>query len=94
MPWPRPRATKSVVGGRGVGRFFAYQFAEQLRQGKLEAVLASDENSPMPVHMISPQGRLSVPKVRALLDFAVPKLRSQFARLAKEAGTSVQATRS
>jgi hypothetical protein len=53
-----------------------------------------DENSPMPVHMISPQGRLSVPKVRALLDFAVPKLRSQFARLAKEAGTSVQATRS
>jgi DNA-binding transcriptional LysR family regulator len=84
-------AVASVVGGRGVGRFFSYQVAEQLRQGELEIVLASDENSPMPVHMISPQGRLSVPKVRAFMDFAVPKLRSQFARKAKEAGTSEHA---
>ena len=26
----------------------------------------------MPVHVISPHGRQSLPKVRALLDFAVP----------------------
>ena len=48
----------------------------------------------MPVHMISPQGRLSVPKVRIFMDFAVPKLRSQFARMAKEAGASEHAARS
>jgi hypothetical protein len=37
----------------------------------------------MPVHVISPNGRLSVPKVRAFTDFAVPRLRNEFARLAK-----------
>ena len=48
----------------------------------------------MPVHVIVPQGRLAVPKVRAFMDFAVPRLRSHFARMAKEAGTSEHAARS
>ena len=33
----------------------------------------------LPVHVIVPQGRLTVPKVRAFMDFAVPRLRSHFA---------------
>jgi DNA-binding transcriptional LysR family regulator len=76
-------AVASVVGGRGVGRFFSYQVAEQVHQGELEILLTGDEHSPTPVHVISPQGRLSVPKVRAFMDFAVPRLRNHFARLAK-----------
>jgi hypothetical protein len=40
----------------------------------------------LPVHVITPQGRLSVPKVRAFVDFAVPRLRTRFARLAADAG--------
>ncbi len=74
----------SVVGGRGVGRFFSYQVAEQVRRGEVEIVLTGDEHAPTPVHMISPQGRLAVPKVRAFMDFAVPRLRSHFARLEKD----------
>ena len=74
----------SVVGGRGVGRFFSYQVAEQVRRGEVEIVLNGDEHAPTPVHMISPQGRLAVPKVRAFMDFAVPRLRSHFARLEKD----------
>jgi hypothetical protein len=35
----------------------------------------------MPAHLICPQGRLSVPKVRTFTDFAVPRLKKQFARL-------------
>jgi hypothetical protein len=38
----------------------------------------------LPVHLVSPHGRLSVPKVRAFVDFALPKLREGF-----EKGTQV-----
>lgn len=80
-------AVASAVGGRGVALFFSYQVAEEVQRGELEVVLASHEPAALPVHVIVPQGRLAVPKVRAFMDFAVPRLRSQFARLAKDAGT-------
>ena len=87
-------AVASAVGGRGVARLFSYQVAEQVRDGELEIVLAGDEPPALPVHVISPQGRLSVPKVRAFMDFAVPRLRSQFARLEQDSSDRRTATRS
>jgi hypothetical protein len=36
----------------------------------------------LPVHVVTPEGRLSVPKVRAFVDFAVPRLKAEFTRLA------------
>src|SRR5882672_8788293 len=77
-------AVASAVGGRGVALLFSYQVAEQVRDGELEIVLAGDEPPALPVHVITPQGRLWVPKVRAFMDFAVPRLRSHFARLEKD----------
>ena len=50
----------------------------------IDPVVDPDEHPPLPVHAIVPHGRLSVPKVRAFMDFAVPRLRSTFARLAKD----------
>ncbi len=79
-------AAASAVDGRGVTRVFSYQVAGHVREGELEIVLAGDEPPPLPVHLISPHGRLSVPKVRAFVDFAVPRLRKHFARLAKDVG--------
>ncbi len=79
-------AVASAVSGRGVARLLSYQVAEQVRAGELAIVLAGDEPPPTPVHVISPHGRLSVPKVRAFMDFAVPRLRSYFAGLAKDLG--------
>jgi DNA-binding transcriptional LysR family regulator len=87
-------AVASAIGGLGVTRLFSYQVAEQVAQGELEIVLAACEDPPMPVHVISPHGRLSVPKVRAFTDFAVPRLRTQFARLAKDLANCEAATRS
>jgi hypothetical protein len=40
----------------------------------------------MPAHLICPQGRLAVPKVRAFTDFAVPRLKKHFAQLKKSLG--------
>ena len=87
-------AVASAAGGRGVALFFSYQVSEQVQNGELEIVLAGHEPAALPVHVITPQGRLSVPKVRAFLDFAVPRLRSHFARLAKDFGNRGAAIRS
>ena len=40
---------------------------------------------PLPVHLLAPQGRFSVPKVRALVDFAVPRLKRYFEQLSPDA---------
>ena len=78
-------AVASAVEGRGVTRLFSYQVAEHVREGRLRILLRSDEHAPLPAHIVTPQGRLSVPKVRAFVDFVVPRLRAQFARLAADA---------
>jgi DNA-binding transcriptional LysR family regulator len=78
-------AVASAVGGRGVTRMFSYHIADQLRDGSLRILLAGDEHEPLPVHLIAPHGRMQVPKVRAFVDFAVPKLKAHFARLSGEA---------
>jgi DNA-binding transcriptional LysR family regulator len=79
-------AVASAVDGHGLARPLSYQVAEHIREGRLRIVLRSDEYAPLPVHVVAPEGRLSVPKVRAFVDFAVPRLRAQFAHLAANAG--------
>jgi len=76
----------SAVNGAGVARAYSYQVAENVRRGELEIVLAGDEDPPVPVHVMSPRGRLSVPRVRAFVDFATPRLKSEFARRAQAFG--------
>ncbi|MGF6177556.1 LysR family transcriptional regulator [Ensifer sp. 4252] len=80
-------ATASAVAGRGLARLYSYHVAEYVKDGRLKIVLADAEHPPLPVHLLAPQGRMSVPKVRTFVDFATPRLRSEFARLAAEAGT-------
>jgi DNA-binding transcriptional LysR family regulator len=80
-------AVASAVGGRGVTRLFSYHVADALRDGSLRILLPGDEHPPLPVHLIAPHGRMQVPKVRAFVDFAVPRLKGHFARLCAEAGS-------
>jgi DNA-binding transcriptional LysR family regulator len=70
------------VEGHGLTRVFSYQVAEEVRAGKLEVVLPEVESPALPVHIVTPEGRLSVPKVRAFVDFAIPRLKAEFTRLA------------
>lgn len=80
-------AVASALAGRGLTRLYSYHVAQYVRDGRLKIVLADTEHPALPVHLLTPQGRLSVPKVRAFVDFAAPRLRSEFARMAAEAGT-------
>ena len=86
----------SAVEGRGVARVFSCQVAEQVREGQLDIIVTGDEEPPLPVHVILPNGRLSLRKVRAFVDFAVPRLRNYFARRAmgaSELGTAARSQR-
>jgi DNA-binding transcriptional LysR family regulator len=71
-------AVASAAEGRGVLRSFSYHVASEVADGRLRIILADDEAAPLPVHLVSPHGRLSVPKVRAFVDFALPRLRAGF----------------
>jgi DNA-binding transcriptional LysR family regulator len=78
-------ARASAIRGRGLTRLYSYHIAEAVQCGELRVVLADAEHPPVPVHLLTPNGRISVPKVRTFIDFAAPRLRSVFSRLAKEA---------
>lgn len=78
-------AAASAIAGVGVTRLYSYHVAEAVQSGRLRVVLADAEHPALPVHLLAPQGRVAVPKVRAFVDFATPRLRSVFARLAIEA---------
>jgi len=80
-------AAASAIAGSGLTRLYSYQVAKYVSDGRLQVVLADAEYPPMPVHLLTPQGRLSVPKVRAFVDFTAPRLRTEFARMAAEAAT-------
>lgn len=75
-------AVGSAVEGCGLTRAFSYQVADEVRDGLLAIVLPQFESPAMPVHVVTPEGRLSVPKVRAFVDFAVPRLKARFAKAA------------
>lgn len=77
-------ALASAIGGTGVTRLYTYHVVESVQAGLLKIVLRNAETAPMPVHLVTPHGRMSVPKVRAFIDFAVPRLRADFARLSTE----------
>ncbi|MES2054448.1 MAG: LysR family transcriptional regulator [Pseudomonadota bacterium] len=79
-------ALASAVDGHGVTRLYTYHVAERVLDGALRIVLRDAEFPPLPVHLVLPNGRNLIPKVRAFVDFAAPRLRAEFARLSAEAG--------
>ena len=87
-------AVASVTEGHGVTRLFSYHIADEIRDGRLQLLLSKDEHPPLPVHLLVPQGRLSVPKVRAFIDFATPRLKRYFTLLSDEAAKNAKTIRS
>jgi DNA-binding transcriptional LysR family regulator len=72
-------AKGSALAGKGVARLLSYQVAEDVRAGRLVILLEKFEPAPMPVHLVAPRDRLTMPKTRAFVDFVLPKLKAAFA---------------
>jgi len=85
-----PRMTTNLVeaavdaccDGLGLGVFLTYQVQAAVRAGKLKPVLRKFETDPLPISILYPHARLMSARVRAFIDFAVPRLRAEdFTRL-------------
>jgi DNA-binding transcriptional LysR family regulator len=87
-------AVASTVAGYGVTRLFSYHVAEEVAQQRLRILLRKDEYPPLPVQLLAPEGRFTVPKVRAFVDFAAPHLKKYFTGLSSEANRNADAIRS
>jgi DNA-binding transcriptional LysR family regulator len=78
-------AVASAVAGGGLTRVYSYHVAPDANEGRLQVVLAHAEPPVQPIHLLTPAGRSAVPKVRAFIDFAAPRLRAAFGRMALDA---------
>ena len=69
--------------GKGITLVLSYMVGDAVRSGRLVPVLQNYVPPPVPVHLIYAQPRIIAPKVRAFIDFAVPRLRSALAEPAQ-----------
>lgn len=70
-------AIDAALSGVGLVRAVSYQIAEHVRAGKLTLVLQNFEREQRPVHLVyDAQNRLPL-KLRAFVDFAVPRMRQR-----------------
>lgn len=84
---PRPRlavnttgaAIQAALDGLGIIRVLSYQVAEELRDGRLQALLKEFAPDSLPVSLVYPAGELLPLKVRSFLDWTVPRLRARMA---------------
>ncbi|MBB4194114.1 DNA-binding transcriptional LysR family regulator [Rhizobium aethiopicum] len=69
-------AVDAAVAGLGITRVLSYQAARAEKAGLLVPLLAAFEPQPAPVHLVYPSQGLVPLKLRALIDFATPRLRA------------------
>lgn len=70
-------AIDAAVAGLGVTRLLSYQAARAIAAGELQIVLEAFEPEPWPVSLIYVAQGLVPLKLRAFIDFAVPRLRER-----------------
>jgi DNA-binding transcriptional LysR family regulator len=75
-------ALDAAIAGAGITRLLSYQAAAAVLDGRLVIVLRDHEVDPSPVSLVYPSGRLVPLKLRAFLDFAVPRLKTRLQAIA------------
>lgn len=66
----------AALDGWGVARLLSYQVASAVAEGRLRILLSDDEEAPVPIHVVSPEGRRAPAKTRAFVDLAATRLRA------------------
>lgn len=75
-------AIDAAAAGLGITRVLSYQAVDALKRGTVVQVLARFGAEETPVHLLYPGGAHPPPKLRAFVDFAVPRLRRQLEQIA------------
>jgi DNA-binding transcriptional LysR family regulator len=74
-------AIDTVVAGLGLTRVLSYQAVDALSLGLVVPVLEPFSHEQIPVHLLYPGGAHPPPKLRAFVDFALPRLRARLAAI-------------
>lgn len=74
-------AIDAAEAGDGITIALSYMVAHKIAEGRLAPVLGRYAPPPVAVQLVHPQSRLVAPKVRAFVDFAVPRIREVLRRL-------------
>jgi DNA-binding transcriptional LysR family regulator len=64
--------------GIGITEAFSYHVAQSIRSGELIALLQGYQPQPLPVSFVYSPNRFLPAKLRAFLDFALPRLKARF----------------
>jgi DNA-binding transcriptional LysR family regulator len=79
-------AIDAAAEGAGITRVLSYQAVVALARGSVVQVLQSHARQETPVHLLYPGGAHPPPKLRAFVDFAVPKLRRRLEEIERALG--------
>lgn len=71
-------AIAAAVAGMGIVRMLSYQVAQQIQSGELKLVLDNYCPPSVPVHIVHKETGLTSARVRAVVDFMVDHIRSNF----------------
>jgi DNA-binding transcriptional LysR family regulator len=70
-------AVVAAAGDAGIARIFSYQIADLPKTLSLAKLLEEYEPAPVPINFVYPSQRHVPQKLRAFLDFAIPRLRAR-----------------
>lgn len=80
----------AAAAGAGIARALSYLIDEPLKSGALVKLLEAYEPPPVPVSLIYPSQRQAPLKLRAFLDFSIPRLRERLGYKSTQASLSTQ----
>ncbi len=84
---------EAARAGMGIASVFSYQLAGSVKSGELALLLQDFEPPPLPISFVYPPNRFMPVKLRAFLDFALPRLRARIGDLPERAAPQGRAGR-
>lgn len=79
-------ACDAARAGIGIAEAFSYHVAESIKSGQLVPLLQDFQPPPIPVSFVYSPNRFMPVKLRAFLDFAIPRLKARLGDLPKGVG--------
>jgi DNA-binding transcriptional LysR family regulator len=70
-------AADAAVAGVGIAHLFCYQVSKPVADGTLQLLIREFEPPPFPVNLVYAAGRHMPQKLRAFIDFVLPRLKSK-----------------